>query len=112
MTRLKHRLLLWLTKKLLPIIDDTDVLTFNKQTNQVYIGGILLAPQEIANIREEIKMLETLRIWEIITKHLNQVARRRMLEDSKDFTDMLVGKLILYTIDVQLKLVEKFKNVK
>lgn len=108
---LKKTLVLWLSKRLMPIIVPEDSIGFTRN-GDVYIGGKKAIALQLKNLKEEIKFLEESSLWKIINSHLNSVAEKRIVLESKDFHDVLIGKMILYTFDVQNKIIEKIKSLK
>jgi len=54
--------------------------------------------------------LERSRLWQIITNTLADIARKTMFEKAENFDDMRIGKAILYSIDLQKKIIEAVKK--
>jgi len=110
LTSLKSRLILRLARHLLPIVDVGHVISFTKQ-GELLIGGELATPPQINNLKEEIKMLETFEVWRLINNYPNDIALRRTVNEAKEWTDVLVGKIILYTLDIQKQIIERIKDL-
>lgn len=108
---IKKRLILWLTKKLLPVIDERDAIAFNKQ-GEIFLGGEKATQHQVNNLKEEVKFLKETELWRVMNTYLNKVAEKRIITESKDFTDVIVGKVMLYTFDVQQKIIEKIEKLK
>lgn len=74
-----------------------------------YFKGKELSPLDLKNLREEVKFIKESAIWKIMTNSLKEEARRTMNEKAMNFEDMRSGKLLLYAISLQEKIIEKLK---
>ena len=99
----------WLLRHLLNAVLPEDVVTTDKR-GAVYLNGSILSEQEKKNILEEIKFIETTRIWKIYTESLKEQAQRRIFDNAKTIDDIFAGKMMLYNIDVILKINNIFKE--
>lgn len=95
--------------KKLPKIKYGDIL--RQKDGKIEIGGQSLSQEEIRILKEEALYIERTRLWSILTNTLADDARQVMFEKSKDFEDMRTGKAILYAIDIQEKIINKFKTL-
>lgn len=77
-----------------------DVFTRNKETGQIFLGGELITEAELANLRQEVSMLETMRVWSILQNTTTDIARLKMFEKAESFEDMRWGKALLYVRDL------------
>lgn len=111
METLKEKLILWLTRKLLPIIDPRDIVVFAKN-GMIFVGGEQMGDAELRAMKEEIKFLEETKTWKLLTNYLNNQARLKMFEESQSFQDVLIGKMMLYNTNVQKEILERIKNTK
>ena len=111
MKTLKEQLIHWLAKGLMPIVDENNIISFDKK-GRVYVNKRMLTPQELRNLKEEVKFFETSQLWEIMVNYINNDVSKKVFEKSLTITDMVVGKTILYTINVQKRLKDLVKNAK
>lgn len=74
-----------------------------------YHRGQELSPLELRNLREEVIFIKNSQLWEIITNSLKEEARKAMNENALTFDDMRSGKLLLYAISLQEKIIDKLK---
>lgn len=72
---------------------------------QVYLGGEILSDSALNNLVAEAKWWESSNLNEILIETLKRDAEKRMFEKSMTIQDMLAGKMLLYSIDVQRKLI-------
>lgn len=97
-----------LLKHLLKAILLSDVLKVDEKTGQMTIGGEKISDNELRSLKEEAGFIQRCRLWSIMTSTLKHQAHLSMFEKSKSFDDMVIGKTMLYNIDVQEKFLETF----
>lgn len=108
---LKIKLLYWLAKGLMPIVDENKMLFIDKY-NKVFINNQQINPQEARNLQVEAEYLDKCGLWKLIVNYINEDVRRKVFEKSQTPIDMVIGKTILYTVNIQKKIIDKLKNVK
>jgi len=108
----KADLIHWLTRKLLPLIEPKDIVSFAKKGNDITVmtGGKKLTTQELESLRGEAKFLEQTRLWKIINAYFTDLAKKKIYLESKDSTDILFGKTVLYVLDVQKTILDNIKK--
>ena len=109
MKRLKQRLINALTRTLIPLVEDKEIISFNKQ-GDVFIGTTKLTETELNTLRQEAKFLKESQIWKIINIYFTQLAKKKLFEESKDIDDLLFAKTMLYTLSVQNIILDKIKK--
>lgn len=107
--RLKYRLISWLAKGLLPVVDTKELIVFTKN-GKIFVGGEELTQGEINNLKSEARVIEQMRLWSIIVNKLNEKAQSKVYEESVDITDLLFGKTVLYVLNVQKQIINKLKK--
>ena len=107
---LKIKLITWLAKELLPVVDDKKILFVDK-FKKIYIGGRLLTAQEIKNIKTDAELLESNELWKLITNNINEDVRKKVWVKSQDNIDLIVGKTMMYLLDYQIRTVKTVKNL-
>jgi hypothetical protein len=108
--RLKQKIVYWLASNLLPVVSDKELISFKKGIP--YVNGVALTPGEIVNLRSEADVIEKMMLWQIINNDLNEKSQRKIYKEAIDVTDLLVGKTILFTLDVQKNFIDKMKSLK
>jgi hypothetical protein len=106
--RFKQKLIYWLAVNLLPIVNKDDIISFKK--DKVFVGGTELTPVEIHNLKVEAMTIKEMRLWQIIVNDLNEKTQKKIYQEAVGITDLVVGKTILYTLDVQKNFIEKLKD--
>ena len=105
---LKTKLIYWLAKDLLPIVDEKELMVF--KNGKPFINGVELSTGEIIGLKAEADIIGKMRLWQIIVNDLNEKSQKRMYKDAIDTTDFLFGKTVLYVLDIQQKFIDKLKN--
>lgn len=100
-----------LTKDLLCVVVPEDVVTTDKQ-GQLFIGGTKLTAMEVGSLKSEAEFLVKTRLWSILTNSLKDQAMKVMFERSTTFDDMRAGKMMLYNLNVQEKIIYALLTVK
>lgn len=83
-----------------------DVITFDKIGN-AYVNSEKLDETQLDVLKSEAAFIVKSRLWTLITNSLAETAKKTMFEKSESFDDMMSGKMLLYAIDVQRKIIEK-----
>ena len=99
----------WLLRHYLNAVTAEDVITQDKYGN-IYLGLIKITTQEKENILQEINFIEKTRIWKIYIESLKDEAQKRIFVHSKTPDDLFAGKMMLYSLDVMLKINNIFKK--
>jgi len=87
-----------------------DILTMDKQGN-IYLGGEKLDVTVARNLKEEAIFLGESQLWKLLTNTLRDQAQKVMFEQSTSYDDMRNGKMMLYNINVQEKIIAMLKAV-
>lgn len=107
--RLKAKLIYWLARKLLPIVAEKDIIAFTKN-GKVFIDGKELNATELNSLRTEADVIGQMRLWQIVVNELNKKSQVRMYRDAVDIIDLLFGKTVLYTLNLQKEIIDKLKH--
>ncbi len=78
----------------------------------LFIRGEQLGSDQIANLQSEAKLFKSTKLWKILTQTLAQDAMERMFFASKDFNDMMAGKLLLFAISTQETIINRIESIK
>ncbi len=68
----------------------------------------MITQGEVNQIKEELKYIKHTRAWAIMQGTLADEARKSLFEKAKNSDDMMAGKMLLYALDVQQKILEFF----
>jgi hypothetical protein len=111
MSWLKRKMFNWALKKLFPIFKLENVLTANK-AGVLFLDQKPIEGKKLANLKEQARLLKNGDLWIILTETMMFQAQRIMFNESKDFQDLINGKMVLYTLDVLQKTIEKIDKTK
>ena len=106
---MKNAIRNWLLRHYLNAVTVEDVITQDKRGG-VYLNGALLSEQEVKNLLEEVKYIENTRMWRIYIESLKEQAQKRIFENAKTLDDLFAGKMMLYNLDVLIKINNIFKR--
>lgn len=68
---------------------------------QIKIDGIIITSQELLALQQEVKAFQNFRLYSILFNLPKAHAEQRIFRDSKNWDDMLAGKLMLYNVSIQ-----------
>jgi hypothetical protein len=108
---LKRKLFNWALAKLFPIFKLENVLTVNK-AGTLFLDQKPIDSKRLANLKEQARLLKNGDLWVILTETMMFQAQRIMFNESKDFQDLINGKVVLYTLDVLQKTIDKIDKAK
>lgn len=99
----------FLLRYLLKLVTHDQLMTFSKD-GKVFVNNIQLTDKQVNNLKEEAKVIKASELWALMTNSLASQAEQTMFEKSTTFNDMLGGKMMLYCIDLQKKIIDKFNE--
>ena len=110
--RIKQKIFNLLNKHLYCTVEPDSIITTGKINGKeiLYLHGKALEEAEIKNLQQEIKHLKSLWIWKIMTETLKDQAQQVMFVKSKDFNDMVAGKMMLYNLGVQERIIKLIED--
>ena len=95
--------------QLLSIVDKTKIVTQDR-AGRVFIGGSLADENLLNNLKSEADFLVESELWKLIHETPKQLAQLALFkDDGKSEIVHTKGRAILFTLDVQKKLVDKFR---
>lgn len=96
--------------EMLGFLDGNSLITFDKTKGLVFIGGERILPERLANLKAESEFVLKSELWKLMTETVRHMAYDMMFTKSTNFEDIRSGKMLLYHLDVQKKLMETFKS--
>lgn len=91
------------------ILDIEKVLTVKE--NKFFVGSEELTQSQLINLQQEVLFFKESALWKVVTNTLREQAQKMMFEKSVSFQDMTNGKMILYTVNVQNKILDSISKV-
>lgn len=114
MLKIKRNLQNWLTKRLFCTILPNDVVKLvvdeKKRLQFIKLGDEQISNNEWKMLAEEVKCFEKMKLYSILFNTMGEQARQYMFENSKSDADMLWGKAILYTKDMEKQIMKALKQ--
>lgn len=92
-------------------MDLEKILTVNRQ-GHIYLGGHPIESKKLQDLQHEVRLLRNTALWDILVNTLKHQAQMTMFNKSQDYQDLMNGKMILYTIDVQENMIKKIDKAK
>ena len=107
-----ERLKTWLLMKLTCSVNPEMVVTYDARHNLVFVGGEQISHSEALSLKAEAKYLRKTRLWSLMQETLRDHAIQTITTKSMSWEDMKSGKLMLYNLGVQEKIVEAVDKYK
>lgn len=98
--------------KLLGFADFKSIMTFDESKGVIYIGGERVDDSRLANLKSESEFVLNSELWKILMETIKHMAEQMMFVRSSKWEDLQSGKMWLYHLDIQKKLMEIFKRYK
>ena len=100
MKKFKYWLWNWVFNYLTRPVNLDHLITYNTQTGQIYMDGRLLTWSEVKGLQEQIKAFQMMSLKTVLMNTPKSVAESQIY-NSKSMDEMIGGKLVLYTLDLQ-----------
>ena len=97
---------------LLGSFDEKLILTIDSKAGKAYIGGELVDPGRLNNLKQEAEFIVKTDLWLLINETLKKVTQDVMFNKSENFEDMRNGKSILYTLSFQNNVIKVLRSYK
>ena len=111
MQYIKRKLITWLAKNLLPLVEADELMVFDKQGG-VYINGQRIKNEELSRMKIEVEAWTNSKTYQLTNKYFADLLKKKMFIQSTDITDMVFGKSNLYALSVQETIYNNIKNAK
>lgn len=98
--------------KLLSVVDERMIITFESRLKAVYIGGVKVDDAgRLQNLKSEAEMLLSTDLWKVIYETPKKLAEKAMfVDDGKLENQLIKGRAILYTLDTQKRILDTLKS--
>lgn len=88
------------------------VFTHDSKTNQCLIGGKMITPIQLENLKQEVLLLKKSSLLGMFTETLKYEARMVMFEKARTIEDLQWGKSILHSIGIIETILKKIEFTK
>lgn len=95
---------------LLGFVDERQIVTFDKTKGFIFIGGKSIDEDRILNLQSEANFILQSDLWKILDETIRFMAYEMMFVKSKTYEDVQSGKMWLYHLDIQKKIMSIFKS--
>lgn len=87
-----------------PLVEE--ILVYNQQKNEFYIGGQVISNIRANELITSAKTLQQLELFQLLLKSMVHLGQQKVSIDSKGWEDVRFGKALLYTADIIKKKVD------
>lgn len=98
--------------KLLCAVNPLDVFTSDKTGKKLFLNGREITELEMGDLKADAMYFGKSRLWNVLAETIRSQAMEVMFTKSKDFDDMRTGKMMLYNLDIQKKIIKLLENWK
>lgn len=95
---------------LLGYTDEDLVMTYAEKQGFIFLGGERVEADKCLNLKQEAELILSTDLWKIMVNTIGDQAKKVMFEKSQTYEDMRSGKMMLYNLSLQSKILEMFKN--
>ncbi len=96
---------------LLGLVNPENVL-MSTPSGALLLNGVPVTDQELRNLQSEVQVLKHMKVWAIFQENLKFEAQRDMFVNSEDFDAMRSGKMLLYALATQAKIIKTIERAK
>lgn len=93
-------------------IDPNKVVSFNEKTKQIYIGGILAEDNQLRNLKQEADAFMSFGLWDLLYHSIKSLAEKAMFIEGDSLDTMKKGRIMLYTLSTQKKILDTLRSVR
>lgn len=97
--------------EMLGFFDFKSVITYKEDIGTLFINGERIDGGRLANLKSEAEFILKTDLWKILDDTIRFSAYERMFTKSKTIEDLLSGKMWLYHLDTQKKIMALLKRV-
>jgi hypothetical protein len=111
---LKRKLITYLTSHLLSVVEEKYVITqVNVEGGRGYylLNGEKIPVAYLAKLKQEASILKETELWKIFDNTLRSHAHKMIFVKSETYEDVVSGKLMLYNLDIQKKIVDTLAGI-
>lgn len=112
MKRVRLWLLNWVTRGLLKAVVEQDVITVDTKTNSLFIGSDLLTEEEKKSLRGEAQEFKKTRLYSVLINTPRHYAHENLFNKLTTLDHVWSGKMMLYSLDLQEKIVDRLSTLK
>ncbi len=98
-------------ENMLSIINEQNIITFDKRNKGIYIGGQRMTDSQLQNLKQEVEALQQFDLWKILNETPKELAKHAMFIDDGNLNNQLLkGRVMLYLLDTQSRILSTIKQ--
>ncbi len=97
---------------ILGFIDEKSIFTFDEKMGIFFLGGERVDPGRMNNLKSEAEIFLRSDLWKVLNETITFMAYQHIFVKSNSFEDVLSGKMWLYHMDIQKKLMNTMRRFK
>lgn len=94
-----------------PVVDLEKIITSNRQGN-LFLGGTQINAKKLADLKQEAHLFRNTQLWDIVHNTLKHQAQVAMFTSATTVQDVLNGKTMLRTLDIQENIIQLIDKAK
>ncbi|MCX6643584.1 MAG: hypothetical protein NT043_00020 [Candidatus Bathyarchaeota archaeon] len=110
MKYLKHKLITYLAKNLLPVVEPREIIAF--ANGKAFINKREITGEELSLLKIEAEQWQSTRLYRLVNDYFAELVQKKMFIEGTDVTDLVFGKSCLYSLNVQKTIYDSLKNAK
>jgi hypothetical protein len=107
--KFKYWLWNWVFSYLTKPVKLDHIITYNSTSGQIYMDGRLVSAAEVKSLQEQVKAFNMMSLKTVLLNTPKTVAESQIY-NSKSMDEMIGGKLVLYTLDLQETILQRILN--
>lgn len=97
--------------KLLSIVDEKLIISFSERIKAVFVGGEKVDDARLQSLKAEADYFLASDLWKLLNETPKRLAEHAMFtDDGKLENQLLKGRVMLYTLDIQVRTLEALKR--
>jgi hypothetical protein len=98
-----------ITKDLFPSVTQDDILHW--ENKRLMYKGQQVSRETLASLSSQAKAIKSFDLYKILTDEIKFLAQKKLFEDTQTVEDLKIARMILWTIDVLEKKMDKISQM-
>jgi hypothetical protein len=108
---MKKYIINFIAGKLFKLVTEDEFLRVDPKTGNVHYRGTVLTKQSVESLAHEAKNIKSSELYKVMLNEMTFIANKKMFFDSTSETDILAGKMILWTLDVLSRKIDNISRL-
>lgn len=110
--KIKLWALYWVTKHLLKALTVRDIVTVDEKTRVLFVGKEMMSEAEKHLLKGEAIQFQNMRLYSVLLQTPAHYAQEMLFKKIMNPEDIWTPKIMLHTVDIQEKIVDKLSSLK